>query len=185
MALHENIYRLRVARNMTQGDLAEALEVSRQSVSKWETGTAVPELDKLIKLSQIFGVSIDELVGCSTQKEETATEDTPPVSASSNNDIVSIGILILAVLLSLFAVLYDHRSIVFFIFCLYILPPLATWTASRCSTHNKIIYRIYMVFNILISVVSFISILGMPYIAIIPFLVNMGVISHWAAKKET
>ena len=46
MNLHETIYRLRTARGMSQLELAEALEVSRQSISKWETGAAVPELDR-------------------------------------------------------------------------------------------------------------------------------------------
>ena len=62
MSLGNNIYRLRTQRNMSQGDLAERLDVSRQSISKWETDGAVPELDKLIKLSNIFGVTLDELV---------------------------------------------------------------------------------------------------------------------------
>ena len=76
MALHENIYRLRAARNMSQGDLAEALEVSRQSISKWENGTAVPELDRLIKMSQLFGLTLDQLVG-----DEPPQTPTPPSSA--------------------------------------------------------------------------------------------------------
>lgn len=62
MELGENIYRLRTEQRMSQGDLAEALDVSRQSVSKWETGSAVPELDKLVKMSKLFGVTLDELV---------------------------------------------------------------------------------------------------------------------------
>jgi DNA-binding XRE family transcriptional regulator len=62
MNLGENIYRLRTAKNMSQGDLADALEVSRQSVSKWENNSAVPELDKLVKMAQLFGISLDELV---------------------------------------------------------------------------------------------------------------------------
>ena len=62
MSLGNNIHRLRTKLNMSQGDLAEALGVSRQSISKWETDGAVPELDKLIKLSSIFGVTLDELV---------------------------------------------------------------------------------------------------------------------------
>lgn len=62
MNLGENIYRLRTEKNMSQGDLADALEVSRQSVSKWENNSAVPELDKVIRLSQIFEISIDELI---------------------------------------------------------------------------------------------------------------------------
>ena len=62
MTLGENICRLRTEKGMSQGDLADLLEVSRQSVSKWETGSSVPELDKLVKLSGLFGVGLDELV---------------------------------------------------------------------------------------------------------------------------
>lgn len=62
MSLADNIYKFRTEQNMSQLDLADALEVSRQSVSKWETGTAVPELDKLVKMSKLFGVTLDELV---------------------------------------------------------------------------------------------------------------------------
>ena len=62
MELNQRIYELRTQKNLSQGDLAEALDVSRQSISKWETGSSVPELDKLIKLSQLFGVTLDELI---------------------------------------------------------------------------------------------------------------------------
>ena len=50
-------------KNMSQSDLAEALEVPRQSISKWETDSSVPELDKLVRLSECFGVTLDELTG--------------------------------------------------------------------------------------------------------------------------
>lgn len=62
MNLGENIYRLRTQRNMSQGDLADALEVSRQSISKWENNTSVPDLDKVVRLAQIFEITIDELI---------------------------------------------------------------------------------------------------------------------------
>lgn len=62
MNLGERIHTLRTQKNLSQGDLADALEVSRQSISKWETGASVPELDKLVKLSQLFGVTLDELI---------------------------------------------------------------------------------------------------------------------------
>ena len=62
MTLGERIYKLRTEKEMSQEDLAVALEVSRQSISKWETNGSVPALDKLVKLSEIFGVSLDELV---------------------------------------------------------------------------------------------------------------------------
>ena len=62
MTLGENIVRLRTQKNWSQGDLADALDISRQSVSKWETDASIPELDKLLKLSELFGVTLDELV---------------------------------------------------------------------------------------------------------------------------
>ena len=62
MTLGQNIARLRAQKNLSQGDLADALEVSRQSVSKWETDASIPELDKLLRLAELFGVTLDELV---------------------------------------------------------------------------------------------------------------------------
>ena len=62
MTLGEKIYELRKERNMSQGGLAEVLKVSRQSVSKWETDSSIPELGKLIQISEVFGITLDELV---------------------------------------------------------------------------------------------------------------------------
>lgn len=62
MTLGEKILKLRSTAKMSQGDLAEKLNVSRQSISKWETNQSVPELDKLIQLSDLFQISMDELV---------------------------------------------------------------------------------------------------------------------------
>lgn len=62
MNFGETIYKFRIKKQMSQGELAEMLEVSRQSISKWENNSAIPELDKLIRLSEIFEVSLDELV---------------------------------------------------------------------------------------------------------------------------
>ena len=62
MDLGERLYQLRKARNLSQGEVADALGVSRQSVSKWENDTSVPELDKLVKLGELFGLTLDELV---------------------------------------------------------------------------------------------------------------------------
>lgn len=58
----EKIMGLRKAHGMTQEQLAEKLEVSRQSISKWESGQAMPEADKLAALSGIFHVTVDYLL---------------------------------------------------------------------------------------------------------------------------
>lgn len=82
MKLGEKIYNLRTAKNLSQGDLAEMLGVSRQSISKWENNSAMPDLEKIIKLSDIFEVSIDEMVkGDATfaDKQTNAAEAAPKV----------------------------------------------------------------------------------------------------------
>ena len=61
MSLGTTISRLRAEKHLSQRDLADALGVSLQSVNKWETDDSVPEPDNLVKLSQLFGVSLDQL----------------------------------------------------------------------------------------------------------------------------
>ena len=60
--LGSNICRYRTASNLSRSRLAQALDVSRQSVSKWENDFAVPELEKLIRMADLFQVTLDELV---------------------------------------------------------------------------------------------------------------------------
>ena len=54
MSIGSKIFELRTLKKLSQGDLADLLNVSRQSVSKWETDSAVPDLDKLMKLCDVF-----------------------------------------------------------------------------------------------------------------------------------
>ena len=86
MTLGESIALLRTQKGWSQGDLADALDVSRQSISKWETDTSVPELEKLIRLSELFGVTLDALVR--GEQAETQTENAahaaPPQNAPTS-----------------------------------------------------------------------------------------------------
>ena len=74
MNLGERICTLRTERKMSQGDLANALDVSRQSISKWETNSSVPELDKLVKMGKLFGVTLDELILDNKTSEKSASQ---------------------------------------------------------------------------------------------------------------
>ncbi len=58
----ERIYKLRNRNNMSQGDLADKLDISRQTISKWENNMCLPEAEKLLQLSEIFGVSTDYIL---------------------------------------------------------------------------------------------------------------------------
>ena len=62
MNFSEKLLTLRKANELTQEQLAEKLDVSRQSISKWESGQATPELDKIVALSAIFNVTTDYLL---------------------------------------------------------------------------------------------------------------------------
>lgn len=54
--------KLRQAASLSQGQLADQLHVSRQAISKWENGTALPDIEKIVQLASILDVSLDELV---------------------------------------------------------------------------------------------------------------------------
>lgn len=90
----ERLFLLRKQRGLSQEELADLTEVSRQAMSKWERGEAVPDIDKLIKLSQIYDVSIDSIVKGNAEEseeddffrpltEEAASEPLPEIKVSS------------------------------------------------------------------------------------------------------
>ena len=62
MNMGERITELRKSKGLSQEELAEQLGVSRQSVSKWETGVSTPDTDKALAMSRIFGVTADFLL---------------------------------------------------------------------------------------------------------------------------
>ena len=80
MILADKIIKLRKQRGWSQEQLAEMLNVSRQSVSKWEGGLSIPDLDKIIKMSSLFGVSTDYLL------KDEIEEIQPATSNSSETD---------------------------------------------------------------------------------------------------
>ena len=89
MSLGTTITRLRTERGLSQGELAEALEVSRQSVSKWETDGSVPELEKLIRLSDLFGVTLDQLVRGEGEWERADARETEAEQDAGGTDEAS------------------------------------------------------------------------------------------------
>ncbi len=62
MEFNNKLYELRKQKGLSQEELANRLNVSRQTVSKWEVGDSTPDMEKLIAISDLFGISLDELV---------------------------------------------------------------------------------------------------------------------------
>lgn len=106
MNLAEKIYELRTQNNLSQGDLAEKLDVSRQSVSKWETGSAVPELDKLMKMCEIFEISMDELT--MDGREEPVKKPAPITTTLSHSEILGYIMLIAALFAGILCVINSY-----------------------------------------------------------------------------
>lgn len=158
MNLGENIYNLRTQKNMSQSDLADALNVSRQSVSKWENNSAIPELDKLLRMSELFEVSLDELAGkkppVKAVLEPAPNPSTAPITTA---DIVSILILLFGILIPVIILATNHNSLFLMILGLFIIPPLATICASLCTPKNKILHKVYLVYCIVFGVLAVIA----------------------------
>lgn len=171
MNLGETIYNLRTRHRMSQEDLADALGVSRQSVSKWENGNSVPELDKLVKICNLFSISLDELV-----------RDQPPASPApqekkastpvSTADMISILILLFGILIPVVIIATErlHNSTLLFVIALFVIPPLAIFCAALCTPKNKLLFRVFLVYGILFGITAAIAgnVLA-PFIAILYF----------------
>ncbi|MBQ8040369.1 MAG: helix-turn-helix transcriptional regulator [Lachnospiraceae bacterium] len=95
MKFSENLVRFRKLKGFTQEEIAEKMQVSRQSVSKWENGEAVPELAKIIKLADILDVSLDIL--CGREEEE---HNVPESECGSKNDEEKRSKIFLSVILA-------------------------------------------------------------------------------------
>jgi len=86
--LSEKIINLRKSRGWSQEELAERLNVSRQSVSKWESDISTPELDKIVAMSTLFGVSTDYLLKDATANESEPIRDFVHEDAENNEKVL-------------------------------------------------------------------------------------------------
>ena len=77
MNFASNLQKLRKRENISQEALAEKLDVTRQSVSKWESGASYPEMDKLISICKIFNVDMDTLVNGDVDEKKDTNKETP------------------------------------------------------------------------------------------------------------
>lgn len=85
MNFKENLKKLRKEKNISQEQLAEKLNISRQAISKWKSGKAYPDMDNLILLRDIFNVSLDELIVNEKADKEKSINQEEYVS-SDNKD---------------------------------------------------------------------------------------------------
>ena len=103
--LSEKLYKLRKNSGLSQEQLAEKLNVSRQAISKWESGTAVPESEKLVTISNYFGVSVVYLLKDDEEVKGTDSivEEKPKMIAGIIICIAGIVSMVIWGLLSIFS----------------------------------------------------------------------------------
>ena len=81
MEFNNRLYQLRKQRGFSQEELASRLNVSRQTVSKWEVGDSTPDMEKLAAMSELFDVSLDQLV---------LGKEAPQAEVPAKSELVSI-----------------------------------------------------------------------------------------------
>ena len=99
MKVAHKIREARISQNMTQMNLADAMEVSYQAISNWERGNSMPDISKLEQLCQILHLSMDELLGSEStsktltriiKKDETAEDWGEPVTMEEIQEVAPI-----------------------------------------------------------------------------------------------
>jgi len=92
MKISEKIVHLRKLNGLSQEDLADKLDVSRQAISRWEMGTAKPDANNILQLSTLFGVTTDYLL----HDEYESDNDLPKIK--ENNQILHMNLTLLAII---------------------------------------------------------------------------------------
>lgn len=106
MTFHNKLYNLRKQKGLSQEELANRLNVSRQTVSKWEIGDSTPDMEKLIAISDLFDISLDELVmdkvpiqtEATSSKSEIVSELKEKVLTEDNKKKVKRGLRVVAII---------------------------------------------------------------------------------------
>lgn len=101
MLFGDKLKREREKRGWSQDDLAEKIYVSRQSVSKWETNKNYPSIEVIINLSDLFNMTIDELLRSDDGLKEKVIQDSKQQLGWQSSILIGLGILIGIVIVSL------------------------------------------------------------------------------------
>lgn len=97
MNLSENLQNLRKAKGMSQEELAEKLDVSRQAVSKWETGETSPETEKIIMICDLFDCSMDDLIKGKVIIEDATSKKVYDKFMNKFSKGISLGVLMILI----------------------------------------------------------------------------------------
>lgn len=135
MKLSEKIFMLRKSHGLSQEELAEKLEVSRQAVSRWENGSALPDAANILRLSKLFHVTTDYLLNDGYQSDD----DLPKVQQTKNEGVRQI--MFYLVLMEVMILLMQFMTVVIlqniFFGVLTFIPFIALIGGFEYACHRK------------------------------------------------
>lgn len=107
MELNKRLVTLRKKKGLSQAELAEAIKVSRQAISRWEVGSAIPSADNLMWLSKFYEVSMDELMGVAVGDGQEKSEEKPtagPITGVPKKFLILMCVLIAIAVIAIWAI---------------------------------------------------------------------------------
>lgn len=135
MTLNKRLRDQRLLVGLSQSNVAEKLNISRQAISQWENGKSYPDIDNLNQLSEIYHISLDDLI-CGNNDNEESNSSKKTISTDANNNK---SLEIDFILLTISCVLFVIAPLGLFI------SPIIIWQAKRAKYLRNIIYIISII----------------------------------------
>ena len=115
MKFSENLVKLRKEKNWSQEYLAEKLNVTRQTIYKWETGQSYPEMDRLIEISEIFKLSVDDLIKTGIKPEHINSKHEYDTFYTKYAKVIALGVFLIMIGVACMLLLFGIMGVKFFL----------------------------------------------------------------------
>ena len=156
MSLGERIHHLRKARGLSQEQLADSLNVSRQAISKWETDQSSPEIENILALSRVFSVSTDELLGSDIAKNNATSSLQSDLGKERPSFIASVSRRVKPIV---------NSRIIFLFFSILCFIAIGTCVIVNYSIDKQITWAAYPALSVPVGWLIIVPLLFRKYIA--------------------
>ncbi len=190
--LARNLTELRKAHGITQSELGEKLTYSDKSISKWERGDGLPDLLVLNKLSEIYGITINDIIGDDLPKISENKPKKPHLSKRIIIPLMAVGLVFLVASLAFFAVkiagVQDSKMWLIFLYALPIaFIPSIVFTCIWWGVIPRAVCVSGLIWSLVVCLRMTFNIQNMNFIfisaAIFQFLVILWFILRWITKR--
>ena len=171
MNISERLFNLRKGRNLSQEELANIIGVSRQTISKWETGESTPDFDKILPICEFYGITSDELL--SGKKNIIEAKQEEKKNNYARNIAVAVGLYIISVIfIIVFEEIFNQETIgmALFFITIAIATGLMVYSSIRYKDKEKKVEALHSENPIMKQVCSIISLIGVTSYFIVSFL---------------